>query len=991
MAIYKRFVVQQKYYNGIPTGEYRYGAELDGKGYHTLANCEAGSECINLEFRWINVDGEVICEGTTAYQKQKRQQRCQNETEWVDIYPYVYQRGSKISDDSDECGYERYVIYNTQEGLGSVTIDPSKPKYNYYETVNITNTPEDGYSFHHYEYGSTAAYGSVMMDSSFVLETKNDWYIKTVFSIIPTYGTLYYSYTDGTESYVETSYPYVMGYSFSGSNAVIISDMSDYITHLGSIYWDAYLSSYIYSGGFRRNSNVKSLYFPALTMSGVEWWNSSYQRYYYTTCDEAFRGCANLETFIAPNLEGVTVSMFCDDSKLSNINIEGARYVEGVGFYGCSALPSISLPNCDYIYQRGFAYCSALSEIYIPVLTHFGTEAMMECTNLNSITTIASSIGKGCFYNCVNLKDVYLNSTAVVALSSASEYSPFKGCNYDLTIHVPCELVTKYIKQYGSYSVQMSNGEYRYYEDMFTCGVPVSELTYLHLSTDGHGTISADPVKTVYSAPDTVTITATPADSYVHMGYKYGSTSSYESGTTLNSVLSLQMATDWWVSAIFSYNQKALYYSYTTGSESYITSWSRSSLNRYDNDGLKATVISDGLGAITNLIDCAFLNCTALTEANFYNLVTLGESAFRSCGWLKTVSFSPLLISIPSYCFAECNRLTNIDLRNVQTIGAYAFMYDYSLSEIHLNNISTLSTYTFAHCTHLADVYLPSSTIVSFDTTTFNNCSADLKIYIPDSLAKDYLNEHGSYYVTLYSTVSPYEIKKLFRDIFVYNSVSSDCTIYYSYADGTESCYDYRESTIQKLNYNGSNAVIISDLSGVIKYLPSSAFEYCEYLEKVDMKAVSWISSRTFAYNTSLTDVSLPAYTSWVGYGAFSACYKLQNVNIGKARGIESECFRRCSELSSITLEVVSMIGYRAFDNCWNLRSVYLLSSSLVKFGISATDTKNIFSYCHSNLKLYVPASLYNEYWSSFSNSPIYVSLSGGYTAQFINLFRSIN
>lgn len=968
MAIYKRYRVEQKYIDGIPQEEYRLGEIYDDTPYHSLETCEEGHECI-LEYRWIDVEGEVICEGEASYHKQKRQQKCNTENEWVDVYPQEFQKGAKISDESDECGYARYGIYTEQEGLGSVTIDPSKPKYNYYETVNITNTPEDNYSFHHYEYGSTAAYGSLWTKSSLTLNMNNDWYVKTVFNSVPIDTTLYYSYTDGTESYIQTSKSYLMSYEYDGSNALIISDMGSFITQVGSFRWDAYLQSYYgQEGSFAGNSNIRSLYFPGLTMEDFKWYHRSYQRYYYEEFTYAFQNMPNLETFIAPNIVKVTDGMFRSDYKLSNINIE----------------------NVQQINHRGFAYCSALSEIYIPSVKNIGIEAMMECINLRSITTVASFIGSYCFENCVNLKDVYLNSTAVVSLDSASDYSPFKGCNYDLTIHVPCELVSKYIKQYGSYSVQMSNGEYRYYEDMLTCGVPVSELRNLYLKTDGHGTINANPAKNIYSVTDNVTITTTPMSSFMHMGYMYGSTSSYESGTTLNSILSLQMTTDWWVSAMFSFRQSALYYSYVTGSESYITSWSGSSLNRYDNDGLTATVISDGLGAITNLIECAFLYCTNLTEANFYNLVTLGESAFRSCGWLKTVSFSPLLISIPPYCFAECNRLTNIDLRNVQTIGAYAFMYDYSLSEIHLDNINTLSPYAFAHCTNLVDVYLSASTIVSFGTTTFNNCNSHLKIYIPDSLAKDYLSEYGSYSVTLYSTSRPYEITKLFRDIFVYNSVSSDCTIYYSYADGTESCYDYRESTIQKINYNGSNAVIISDLSGIIKYLPSFAFDDCK-LKKVDMKAVSWIGSSAFNYNTSLTDVSLPAYTSWVGYCAFSGCYKLQNVNIGKARGLDSYCFGHCSELSSITLEAVSMIDKRAFEYCYNLRSVYLLSSSLVKFGSDVTDTKNIFSYCHSNLKLYVPASLYDEYWSYYSNKIIAVSLSGGYTTQFVNLFRSIN
>ena len=98
MAIFRRFKVQQKYVNGQPTEEYRLGVEVDGTNYHSLEACESGSECTELEYRWVDMESadDYICDGTNKYKKQKKQQKCVNEETWTDVYPYEYQKGDSV-------------------------------------------------------------------------------------------------------------------------------------------------------------------------------------------------------------------------------------------------------------------------------------------------------------------------------------------------------------------------------------------------------------------------------------------------------------------------------------------------------------------------------------------------------------------------------------------------------------------------------------------------------------------------------------------------------------------------------------------------------------------------------------------------------------------------------------------------------------------------------------------------------------------------------
>ena len=141
MAIYRRFRVQQKYVNGKPTEEYRLGVEIDSTDYNSLEECKKGSDCTELEYRWVDMESadDYICEGTNKYKKQMKQQKCVTEEAWTNVYPYEYQKGKLIEQNSIDCGYGsgEYHIYGTTDGYGSITIYPSKE---YYSSTDIVTT-----------------------------------------------------------------------------------------------------------------------------------------------------------------------------------------------------------------------------------------------------------------------------------------------------------------------------------------------------------------------------------------------------------------------------------------------------------------------------------------------------------------------------------------------------------------------------------------------------------------------------------------------------------------------------------------------------------------------------------------------------------------------------------------------------------------------------------------------------------------------------------
>lgn len=66
--------------------------------------CSSSGETI---YRWITLTGEddYICNDTVKYSKQQKQQSTDNGMTWTNVSPAVYQRGSIIEYDSEDCGY----------------------------------------------------------------------------------------------------------------------------------------------------------------------------------------------------------------------------------------------------------------------------------------------------------------------------------------------------------------------------------------------------------------------------------------------------------------------------------------------------------------------------------------------------------------------------------------------------------------------------------------------------------------------------------------------------------------------------------------------------------------------------------------------------------------------------------------------------------------------------------------------------------------------
>lgn len=540
MAIYRRFRVQRKYVNGQPTNEYRLGVEIDSTDYNSLEECNRGSDCTKLEYRWVDMESanDYICDGTNKYKKQRKQQKCVTEEAWTNVYPYEYQKGDLIEQNSVDCGYEpsvEYHIYGATDGHGSINISPSKEYYSstdivtitalpstnyllscynygstseygqistnstlmltmthdwyvsavfsyslslYYlytlingegsimvipskneysrqENVNILAFPSANYMFEYYEYGSTPAYGSTRLRPDLDLTMSNDWYVKANFvNGTASSGSLYYSYTIGTENWYDWSKSTLTSYNNNGSIARIIIDYGGVVQTISIAAFDSlsYLSKIILPNcssigerAFERCTSLSTISFPNCLFIGSKAFNActSLPSINFPNCtyvdNAAFANCTSLTTVNLPNCISVSNYAFSYCTSLTTVNLTKATYVGNGAFSQCKILPSIYLPNCSSIGEYALAYCYSLTSVSLPICSYVGNDAFRDCDSLVSIDLpLCEYVGGAAFFTCTILTSVNL------PLCSYVDGGAFGDC-FSLTyVNLPlCEYVGK--------------------------------------------------------------------------------------------------------------------------------------------------------------------------------------------------------------------------------------------------------------------------------------------------------------------------------------------------------------------------------------------------------------------------------------------------------------------------------------------------------------------------------------------------------------------
>lgn len=121
---------------------------------------------------------------------------------------------------------------------------------------------------------------------------------------------------------------------------------------------------------------------------------------------------------------------------------------------------------------------------------------------------------------------------------------------------------------------------------------------------------------------------------------------------------------------------------------------------------------------------------TVTYNGKTFNVVSIGEYAFRDCTSLTSVTIPNSITAIKSYAFYNCSAISNLNIpASVKEIGTGAFEGCSTMTQMVLpQGLSAIEDETFYGCLALRGIVIPSS-VTSIGEEAFSRCISLISIY----------------------------------------------------------------------------------------------------------------------------------------------------------------------------------------------------------------------------------------------------------------------
>ena len=315
-------------------------------------------------------------------------------------------------------------------------------------------------------------------------------------------------------------------------------------------------------------------------------------------------------------------------------------------------------------------------------------------------------------------------------------------------------------------------------------------------------------------------------------------------------------------------------------------------------------------------------------------ITSIGESAFKGCSSLTSVSIPDSVTSIGVWAFERCSSLTSINIPEGVTI---------------------IKSDAFSGCSSLTSIEIPEG-VTSIGWSAFSGCSSLTAINVNEN-NKNYTSENGVLFNKDKTEMISYPAGKEEKEYKIPNSVTSIERYAFSGCSSLTSIEIPEGVIIIKSDaFSGCSSLTSIEIPEGVTSIEEYAFYECSSLTNINIpEGVTSIGDWAFSGCSSLTSIKIPEGVTRIGDGAFSECSSLTNINIPEGvTSIGDWAFSGCSSLTSIKIpEGVTIIKSEAFYECSSLTSIEIPK------GVTSIEM-GAFHGCNSLTNISIPSSITN-------------------------------
>ena len=377
----------------------------------------------------------------------------------------------------------------------------------------------------------------------------------------------------------------------------------------------------------------------------------------------------------------------------------------------------------------------------------------------------------------------------------------------------------------------------------------------------------------------------------------------------------------------------------------------------YENDSwwnvkenIKNVLINAG---VTNIGEYAFEYCSNLVSIKIPNTITsIGDYAFDECSSLISIEIPESVTSIAVPAFSSCNSLTSINVseKNKKYLSDNGVLYTKNITELIKypagkkekeyeisNSVKNIEIGAFNSCSNLTTIEIPNS-VTNIETHAFSYCNSLININVSENNQK-YMSDNGVLYTKDKTELIKYPAGKKEKEYAISNSATN------IEIGAFDECSNLTTIEIPENVVNIPSLLYCNSLTDINvsennqKYLSDNGVLYTKDKRELLMYPVG----------KKEREYIIPEGVKIIGFDAFENCYNLEDVKIpNTVIMIYGRAFSNCINLSSIKIsEKVGYIGDFAFSNCINLKEI------TIPDGVTNIDPY-VFSYCDSLISINV-------------------------------------